>query len=176
MLVAMNGAEREFSNTLSLVVSLDLSENNFSGEIPRKIDYLHQLESLDLSRNQLSGEIPSSISSLGFINHLNLSYNDLRGRIPSGNQLQTLNDPSVYAGNRYLCGVPLPNKCSSDENPQVLTPAVDIGGSDKSQTIGIYLGGMIGFVVGFWSVWGPLLLKKSWRISYFRFIDRLIFG
>ncbi|KAF7063109.1 hypothetical protein CFC21_069639 [Triticum aestivum] len=41
------------------------------------------LVSLDLSQNKLSGEIPSSLSSLASLAALNLSYNNLCGRIPS---------------------------------------------------------------------------------------------
>ncbi|KAK7860920.1 hypothetical protein CFP56_029253 [Quercus suber] len=29
----------------------------------------------------------------------------------------------------------------------------------------------LGFVVGFWSVCGPLLWNKQWRIRYFQFLD-----
>ena len=29
----------------------------------------------------------------------------------------------------------------------------------------------LGFVVGFWSVCGPSLWNKQWRIRYFQFLD-----
>ncbi|KAK9127399.1 hypothetical protein Syun_016196 [Stephania yunnanensis] len=125
------GIELEYNATLQFMESIDLSHNAFSGEIPteitgllglsilnlsmnqltgripEKIGSMQRLEVLDLSRNQLSGSIPPSISTLNSLNHLNLSNNNLYGRIPSGNQLQTLPDPSIYAGNPGLCGAPL---------------------------------------------------------------------
>lgn len=193
LLVEIKGMELEYSKTLSLVVSLDLSGNYLSGNIPEEltgllglqnlnlsknlltgkipetIGNLHQLESLDLSRNQLSGAIPSSISSLTFLSHLNLSNNNLSGRVPSGNQIQVLPDPSIYAGNRDLCGDPLPKRCPGN----VPIPAASTGEGDESENLWYYLGGMPGFIVGFWSICGTLLLKKSWRNSYYKFVDRM---
>ncbi|XP_050369027.1 receptor-like protein 46 [Argentina anserina] len=101
--------------SLTALSTMNLSRNQLSGKIPSEMGNLTQLESLDLSNNHLSGAIPQSISSLNFLSHLNLSSNNLSGRIPSGNQLQTLDDPSIYGGNALLCGFP-PNKC-----PQVDT-------------------------------------------------------
>ncbi|KAI5017284.1 hypothetical protein ZWY2020_037662 [Hordeum vulgare] len=50
------------------------------------------------------GAIPSSISKLASLSSLNLSNNNLSGEIPTGNQLQTLDDPSIYNNNSGLCG------------------------------------------------------------------------
>ncbi|KAK9127429.1 hypothetical protein Syun_016226 [Stephania yunnanensis] len=183
------GIELEYNGTLQFMESIDLSHNDFSGEIPteitrllelsilnlsmnhltgripEKIGSMQQLEVLDLSRNQLSGSIPPSISALNYLNHLNLSNNNLSGKIPSGNQLQTLPDPSIYAGNTGLCGAPLKD-CA---------PHPDIHGldheEDKEDWLPFFISMSIGFVVGFWSVCGSLLLNKSWRCAFFRFID-----
>ena len=78
-------------NFTSLYV-LNLSHNGFTGHIPSSIGNLRQLESLDLSRNRLSGEIPTQLANLNFLSVLNLSFNQLVGRIPTGNQLQTFSD------------------------------------------------------------------------------------
>ncbi|KAG6491221.1 hypothetical protein ZIOFF_052557 [Zingiber officinale] len=58
-----------------------------SYEIPEELGYLVGLHTLNLSRNYFKGKIPYSI-----------------GNIPFGNQLQTLDDASIYIGNSYLCG------------------------------------------------------------------------
>ncbi|XP_042415476.1 receptor-like protein EIX1 [Zingiber officinale] len=84
--------------------TLNLSRNHFKGKIPDSIGRMSSLETLDLSFNNLSGDIPQGLSQLNALNHLNLSYNNLSGNIPSGNQLQTLDDASIYIGNLYLCG------------------------------------------------------------------------
>ncbi|KAF2286393.1 hypothetical protein GH714_016675 [Hevea brasiliensis] len=43
---------------------------------------------------------------------------------------------------------------------------------DGTERILFYSGMAVGFVVGFWGVCGSLMLKKSWRYAYFRFVDR----
>ncbi|THG08829.1 hypothetical protein TEA_024280 [Camellia sinensis var. sinensis] len=95
------------------LLSLNLSGNHLIGEIPKKIGDMGSLESLDLSRNQLGGEIPPSMSGLTFLSYLNLSYNNLSGKIPLSTQLQSFN-ASSFIGNR-LCGLPLTKKCSVDD-------------------------------------------------------------
>ena len=133
--------------------------------IPPKIGGMGLL-SLDLSRNRLSGEIPPSMSSLTFLSYLNLSYNDLSGTIPLSTQLQSF-DASSYIGNQ-LCGPPLTKNCS------VVGATPDFGNKgDESEVDWFYVSMVLGFVLGFWGVVGPLLFKKSWRIAYFRFLDRL---
>ncbi|GJS55160.1 leucine-rich repeat protein [Tanacetum coccineum] len=89
-----------------LNMGLNLSHNHLSGSIPDSVGNMKVIISLDFSDNQLSGMIPPSLAALNFLSHLNLSHNNLSGRIPTGNQLQTLIDPSIYAGNRDLCGTP----------------------------------------------------------------------
>ena len=53
--------------------SLDLYNNNLTGEIPSEIGNLENLILLDLEFNQLSGEIPSQIGSLTNLVELILS-------------------------------------------------------------------------------------------------------
>ncbi|KAL5549339.1 hypothetical protein UlMin_004570, partial [Ulmus minor] len=111
--------------TLVGLLGLNLSHNNLSGSIPRNIGNIASLESLDLSDNQLSGTIPNSMSIITSLSYLNLSHNKLSGKIPKGNQLQTLTDPSIYAGNLKLCGDPLPDKCPGDG--EQVQPPMSIG-------------------------------------------------
>ena len=130
----IKGILLEYSSTLRLVTSMDLSANNLSGEIPTEITSLsglrslnlsinrltgripgtignmRELESLDVSFNQLSGAIPPSISNLTFLSYLNVAYNNLTGKIPLSTQLQSF-DASNFAGNN-LCGPPLTDTCS----------------------------------------------------------------
>nr|POE67249.1 serine/threonine-protein kinase bri1-like 2 [Quercus suber] len=121
----------EIPNELSRLIKLgtvNLSINHLTGNIPQCIGNLRWLESLDLSKNSLSGPIPKSLSYLTFLAHLNLSFNNLVGKIPSDNQLQTLNDASIYKSNPSLCGSPLPTKCPGDETfdgPTITSGSVD---------------------------------------------------
>ncbi|CAO2824682.1 unnamed protein product [Amaranthus hypochondriacus] len=151
---------------------LNLSRNHLSGKIPQDIGDMIALETLDLSCNHLSGPIPPSLSSPTFLSHLNLSYNNLEGRIPSGNELQTLTDPSIYEGNPLLCGTPLPTKCPGDPETTV---GVHEEKQDKNENedVWFYLVIALGFIVGFWSVCGTLVLNNSWRDAFFKFFGRI---
>ncbi|XP_022019089.1 receptor-like protein EIX2 [Helianthus annuus] len=105
VLLQWKGRQSEYQKTLGLVLSLDLSSNSLTGEIPDQIaalvalnlsrnsltgripehaGHLKRLDFLDLSRNNLVGGIPSSLSQLTNLGVLDLSFNDLSGRIPKG--------------------------------------------------------------------------------------------
>jgi hypothetical protein len=158
---------------LLLLVALNLSGNNLTGEIPQKIGQLKQLESLDLSGNQLSGVIPITMADLNFLAFLNLSNNHLSGRIPSSTQLQGFN-ASQFTGNLALCGKPLLQKCPGDETNQSPPANDDNRGKEvvADEFMKWFCTAMgIGFSVFFWGVSGALLLKRSWRHAYFRFLD-----
>ncbi len=184
----------EYSTILQLVIIIDFSKNNLSGEIPKEVTSLQglqslnlsfnslngmipenigdmrSLESIDFSVNQLSGQVPQSMSRLTFLSHLNLSNNHLIGRIPSSTQLQSL-DASSFVGNK-LCGLPLANNCTinyvkpNTENKR----SKDFGGLEVDW---FYVSMGLGFGVGFGVVWGPLLMNKHWRFLYFQFLDCL---
>jgi Leucine-rich repeat (LRR) protein len=73
---------RWFVNYTDLV-AIDLSKNHFKGPIPRDFCNLDQLLYLDLSENNLSGYIPSCLSPPSLI-HVHLSKNRLSGPLPYG--------------------------------------------------------------------------------------------
>ena len=62
--------------------SLDLSNNQLTGEIPSEIGNLTNLEVLWLYSNQLTGSIPSEIGNLANLERLWLNNNQLTGEIP----------------------------------------------------------------------------------------------
>lgn len=154
--------------SLVFVMNLNLSSNQLSGQIPNMIGAMRSLVSLDLSKNKLSGEIPPSIASVTSLSYLNLSYNNLSGRIPSGPQLDILNadNPSVmYIGNSGLCGPPLQKNCSGNDS-QVESR------KQEFEPMTFYFGLVLGLVAGLWLVFCALLFKKTWRIAYFRLFDK----
>ncbi|CAM0877841.1 unnamed protein product [Alopecurus aequalis] len=158
--------------TLDAVISLNLSWNELTGRISEKIGVIASLESLDLSNNKLCGEIPASLSNLTYLSSLDLAYNDLTGRIPSGGQLDTLylEHTSMYDGNSGLCGPPLHKNCSSKEAPRHDVKKT----SDRySDPLFFYFGIGIGFLIGLWMVLCAMLFKKTWRFSYFRLVDKV---
>nr|XP_018673489.1 PREDICTED: probable leucine-rich repeat receptor-like protein kinase At1g35710 [Musa acuminata subsp. malaccensis] len=197
IVITVKGFDIQYTRILSLVKSIDLSNNNLSGEIPRELTSLHgllflnlsknhlrgtipekigsmeQLESLDLSMNNLTGDIPSSLSSLTFLSHLNLSHNNLSGRIPTaGGQMSTfLADPSIYDGNEYLCGTPLP-ECPGDADHQSPPHEHEEKNGDRLETVWEITSIVMGFVVGFWSFVGTMIMKQSIRMAFFRVFDK----
>ncbi|KAL6310833.1 hypothetical protein AAG906_019499 [Vitis piasezkii] len=57
LFVNAKGQVLEYTKTLSLVVSIDLSHNNLSGDFPKEITNLFGLVVLNLSKNHISGQI-----------------------------------------------------------------------------------------------------------------------
>ncbi|XP_058187618.1 receptor-like protein EIX2 [Rhododendron vialii] len=81
-LLMMKGNMYRYDKILSLVAIMDLSDNNFTGRIPKELTSLVGLISLNMSRNHLSGVIPKKIGSMGLLGALDLSRNQLYGEIP----------------------------------------------------------------------------------------------
>ncbi|KAB2597713.1 LRR receptor-like serine/threonine-protein kinase GSO1 [Pyrus ussuriensis x Pyrus communis] len=155
------------------LVSLNLSRNNLTGQITPKVGKLQSLDLLDLSNNQIHGIIPTSLFGISGLGKLDLSNNHLSGKIPTGSQLQTY-EPSVFAGNPLLCGIPL-QTCSPDETTPAEQPVVKNQDEDNDGFItpGFYVTLGLGFVVGFWGVCGSLIFNRSWRYMYFKLLNGL---
>ncbi|KAK8650815.1 hypothetical protein V6N13_140439 [Hibiscus sabdariffa] len=198
LLVIWKGVEQEYGKTLRLLKVIDLSCNRLSGEIPKEIASLRglislnlstnmlkgsiigeigqllALETLDLSANHLSGEIPQSLSGLSFLSDLNLSNNNLSGKIPTGTQLQSFNATS-YSENPGLCGAPL-RKCPGDETPKPPNTGNTESntGSDEEwfEPLWFFTGMTAGFLIGFWGIFGSLLINRSWRHMYFQMVNK----
>ncbi|XP_022739395.1 probable LRR receptor-like serine/threonine-protein kinase At5g10290 isoform X2 [Durio zibethinus] len=141
------------------VISVTLSGNGITGEIPNELGNLTSLTSLDLENNRLTGEIPSSLGNLKNLQFLTLSKNNLTGTVPQSisnlpkliNLLLDLNDLSGqvpdhlfriaiynFTGNRVNCGENFPHPCVSSGN--------DSGSSQKPK-VGIIVGIVGGFVI-----------------------------
>ncbi|GJX49552.1 leucine-rich repeat-containing protein [Tanacetum coccineum] len=70
-------------NISSSLKLLDLSSTGLQGNLPHYIFNLQYLETLDLSHNQFTGDIPSKIPmNLTHLTNLNLLFNNLNGTLP----------------------------------------------------------------------------------------------
>ena len=187
-MVNMKGNAMELVKILKIFTILDLSNNEFDGEIPKVIGELYLLKGLnfshnritgsippsmgnltnlewsDLSWNKLVGEIPSTLTNLNFLAILNLSQNKLEGIIPRGKQFNTFSEDS-YDGNSGLCGVPLTNSCNKDEGklPQ-LESSSTFGFGWKPVAIGYGCGMIFGIFMGYIVF---LIGKPQWLVKTF---------
>ena len=193
LIVITKGLILEYKRTLSLVVSIDLSDNNLSGEfpegitklfglvflnlsmnhiigrIPESISKLRQLSSLDLSSNKLFGSIPSSMSLLSSLGYLNLSNNNFSDKIPFIGQMSTFTE-SAFAGNPNLCGAPLVIKCQDEGTDKSVEDKIDSGFVDQW----FYLSIGLGFAVGILIPYFVLAMRRSWCDAYFDFVDKIV--
>ncbi|CAN6840115.1 unnamed protein product [Brassica oleracea] len=74
---------------------LDLSQNNFIGQLPPCLNASNKLRVLDLSSNHLSGNLPSTFSSLESLEYLSLLDNNFTGLF-SLNPLTNLTKLKVF--------------------------------------------------------------------------------
>ncbi|KAJ0988661.1 hypothetical protein J5N97_007017 [Dioscorea zingiberensis] len=156
-----------FSNTLSLVISIDLSRNKLSGHFPETMTKLAGLLVLDLSDNRLNGEIPRDISALQGLLSLDLSNNGFSGR----GQLLTF-DVSSYTGNDYLCGPPLNVECSLAHGNGTDHRA-DYGHTEEDERLSLLSVGL-GFAVGLLGLFAVISIRQQWSVAYFNAIDLFI--
>ena len=70
--------------------------------------------------------------------------------------------------------------CQEDET-NLVPPSIDYGKDNNIQededtfiSLGFYISVILGFVIGFWGLCGPLLLRSSWRYAYFKLLDKIM--
>ena len=181
------GIKIKYSKIQDFFVAIDLSGNEFEGEIPKilgNLKSLHilnifkniltsfilsslatltNLKSLDLSQNMLVGEIPPQLVELTFLDFLIVSHNNLTGPVPQGKQFLTFQNSS-FDGNVELCGSLLSKRCANSEDPP--TPPSNFEakqGSEFPFEFGwkvIAMGYGCGFIVGLF-VGQIIITRKS---------------
>lgn len=81
-MTVMNKRLEMLVKTLTILMSIDLSNNRLNGEIPSTTGNLRSLIVLTLSSNSFTGTILSSLRNLSDLELLALLKNKLFGRIP----------------------------------------------------------------------------------------------
>ncbi|KAJ9147005.1 hypothetical protein P3X46_029214 [Hevea brasiliensis] len=97
-----SGSLANISWNLPYLQNVDLSSNNFYGQIPESFSNLTRLSRLALSRNWFSGKIPMSLGSLANLEELYLDNNILEGTIPASfNGLISLKRLEIQSNKLY---------------------------------------------------------------------------
>ncbi|KAJ1380056.1 Protein kinase domain [Sesbania bispinosa] len=107
------------------VTSIDLSNNNFIGEIPTSLANCNYLNSLKLDNNMLSGQIPQELGLLPRIKIISFANNHLSGPVPVFREGVVVSVDN-YANNNGLCGGPL-EPCSVNEFHQSFKSGLIVG-------------------------------------------------
>ncbi|CAL5374721.1 unnamed protein product [Camellia sinensis] len=189
LIIVIKGSTTEMVKVLTIFIAIDLSKNNFEGQIPQIIGKLNSirglnlshnsltghipaslanltmLEWLDLSSNKLTGEIPQQLRNLKFLEVLNLSQNQLVGPIPQGNQFDTFLNGS-YIDNLALCGPPLLNACNprTPQPPPLMFQQQDNTSSEFNWEVILpgYICGLVwGLVIGYFMFYRG---KPQWLV------------
>lgn len=113
------------------LVVLNVSRNNFSGDIPEVLGNLRCLQNLDLSHNNFSGNFPASLANLSDLTKFNVSYNPyITGVVPPTAQLSTF-EKNSYLGDPLLVLPPFINSTSSLPPPPSPPPVEKSGKQSK---------------------------------------------
>nr|GMD30348.1 pollen receptor-like kinase 1 [Ipomoea batatas] len=120
-------ADDAFSSMGSLK-KVHLANNKFTGKIPTSLATTARLLELRLENNAFTGQLPEFRAGL---NVFNASNNQLEGPIPPA--LSSL-DPSVFSGNKGLCGKPLKSSCKAPP-PKPSPRAADAETSSSSSNL-----------------------------------------
>jgi hypothetical protein len=132
--------------------SLNLGNNNLTGDIPSSLGQLPNLQYLVIRNNKLGGDILPSIAGIPTLRELDLSSNDLTGKIPEAIfKVAKYN----FTGNNLSCGPSFQHPCASIFYSN--------SGHSKSK-IGVLTGGL-GAAVVILTFLLFLLWKRQWLCS-----------
>nr|GMC80332.1 LRR receptor-like serine/threonine-protein kinase GSO2 isoform X1 [Ipomoea batatas] len=97
-----------FLCSIRSTISIDLSYNQLSGEIPDcwNKSFVDDLHVLNLANNRFSGNVPNSLGSLLELESLHLRNNNLTGQLPSSLQNCTSLSVVDFGGNKFTGRIP----------------------------------------------------------------------
>jgi hypothetical protein len=161
---------------LSSILALNLSYNHLTGSISQTFSNLTQLESLDLSHNNLSGKIPSELIDLYFLEVFTVAYNNLSGKLPDMKAQFGTFEKSCYEGNPFLCGQPLDNSCTREDESHPSPTKSSNASEGKWYEVDpqVFFASFIGsYIIFFLGVACLLYIHPYWQQRCFNLIEDL---
>ncbi|KAJ4745491.1 receptor like protein 1 [Rhynchospora pubera] len=159
----------------SSLKALSLANNYLNGTLTSKdsISKLQHLLSLDLSHNSLTGQIPRELTKLTSLEVFSVAYNNLSGpTLDMKAQFATFDNRS-YEGNPNLCGPPLSKSCFSYHDTKL--PSQNKTENDQADEsidfLILFSSFALFFVVSFWGLITVLYFKSNWRYGLFNLVD-----
>ncbi|AES80456.1 putative protein kinase RLK-Pelle-LRR-Xa family [Medicago truncatula] len=118
----------DVSTLIGFVTTLDLSSNDFTGEIPVSLANCTYLNSIKLDQNQLTGQIPLEFGGLTRLKTFSVSNNLLSGQVPTFIK-QGIVTADSFANNSGLCGAPLEACSKSSKTNTAVIAGAAVGGA-----------------------------------------------
>ncbi|CAI0629538.1 unnamed protein product [Linum tenue] len=156
---------------LDYVKVLNLSHNKFTGPIPPSIANLSQIESLDLSHNNLSGVIPYQLTKLNSLSSFSVAYNNLSGMCPPMiAQFSTFNESS-YGGNPFLNCTLSPMTSNPPLRPTTSEDDDDDDGEGGFLDMeSFYASGLVSYIMALLIITSVLYINSYWRQVWFYYV------
>ncbi|KDP46608.1 hypothetical protein JCGZ_04542 [Jatropha curcas] len=156
---------------LDIIQMLNLSHNSLTGSIPHTFSNLRQIESLDLSYNNLEGEIPSQITQLYSLEVFSIAHNNLSGKTPTRVAQFGTSDEGSYEGNPFLCGWPLPKACNATitSSPMPINSIDDNSGFIDMDIF--YVSFVVSYIIVLLGIIAVLYINPYWRQAWFYYVE-----
>jgi len=157
---------------LSMIKALNLSHNSLTGPIPPTFSNLKEIESLDLSYNKLDGEIPPQLTELFSLEFFSVAHNNLSGKTPARVAQFATFEERCYKDNPFLCGEPLTKICGAAMPPSptlTSTNNEDNGGFMDMEVF--YVTFWVAYIMVLLVIGAVLYINPYWRRAWFHFIE-----
>jgi hypothetical protein len=157
---------------LSMIKALNLSHNSLTGPIPPTFSNLKEIESLDLSYNKLDGEIPPRLTELFSLEVFCVAHNNLSGKTPARVAQFTTFEESCYKDNPFLCGEPLPKICGAAMPPSPMPTSTNNEDNDGFMDMEVfYVTFWVAYIMVLLVIGAVLYINLYWRQAWFHFIE-----